>query len=198
MVDRYEVRLSGFGGQGLILIGIILAEAVGLYEGKNVVQTQSYGPEARGGASRSEVVISDGEIDYPKPMKLDLLLAMNQQSLDLYSRDLKEGGIVVVDSTYCHQVTIPRAIKIPFTRIAREKLGREIVANIIALGAICEITGLVKEENLKKAVLDRIPKGTEELNVKALEIGMRLGKRAKEELVKKGEDDYIVVEATEV
>ncbi|RKY44545.1 MAG: 2-oxoacid:ferredoxin oxidoreductase subunit gamma, partial [Candidatus Neomarinimicrobiota bacterium] len=87
MSFRYELRLSGSGGQGLILIGKILAEAAAIYDGKNATQSQSYGPEARGGASRSEVIISDGEIDYPKAMKLDLLLALTQEACDLYIKD---------------------------------------------------------------------------------------------------------------
>jgi len=189
---RYEIRLSGYGGQGLILIGIILAEAVGLYEGKQVVQTQSYGPEARGGASRSELVVSDQEIDYPKPLGLDLLLAMNQQSLNLYCGDVKEGGIVVADSTFCDQFPVSRVVKIPFTRLAREQLGREIVANIMALGAVGAVSGIVGFESLKKAVLNRVPKGTEDLNLKGLQMGWKLGEKAKRELVKEGREEYII------
>src|SRR4030042_4909584 len=99
MPYRYEIRLGGSGGQGIILMGIILAEAIGIYEGKSVAQTQSYGPEARGGSSKSEVVISDEEIDYPKAMKPDLLLAMNQKSCDDFYPDLKPDGMLIVDST---------------------------------------------------------------------------------------------------
>ena len=117
---RYEIRLSGSGGQGLILIGIILAEAIGVYEGLNVVQTQSYGPEARGGASKAELVVSDEEIDYPKPQKVDLLLAMNQASCDLYYRDLKEEGKLLLDSTFVSQVPTNRAVRIPLTNLVRE------------------------------------------------------------------------------
>src|SRR5512139_2762594 len=99
-MERYEIRLSGSGGQGLILAGVILAEAAGIHDGKYVCQTQSYGPEARGGASKAEVIISDEEIDYPKAMKPDLLLAMNQRSCDTYLFDLKPNGVLVVDSTF--------------------------------------------------------------------------------------------------
>ena len=97
MAKRYEICLSGSGGQGLILAGIILAEAAGVYEGKHVAQSQSYGPEARGGASKAEVIISDGEIDYPMATRLDLLLAMNQKSSDSFYFDLKPEGTLVVD-----------------------------------------------------------------------------------------------------
>ena len=107
MGDRYEIRLSGSGGQGLILMGIVLAEAIGIFEGKHVAQTQSYGPEARGGSSKSEVIVSDEEIDYPKAMKLDLLLAMNQKSCDEFYLDLKPGGLLIVDSTFVKQIPSP-------------------------------------------------------------------------------------------
>jgi len=175
---RYEIRLSGSGGQGLILIGIILAEAMGLYEGLHVVQTQSYGPEARGGSSKSEVVVSDEEIDYPKPQKLDLLLAMNQASCDLYYQDLKENGILLVDTTFVKQVPGPRAVRVPMTKLAKEVVGRDIVANIVALGALSEVTDLVSTESLEAALLRRVPKGTEEINKKALHLGKEEARKA--------------------
>jgi len=175
---RYEVRLSGSGGQGLILIGIILAEAVGIYDGKNVVQTQSYGPEARGGASKSEVIISDETIYYPKATKLDLLLSMTQKSCDEYYLDLKKDGILLVDSSLVHQVPTNQAYQIPFTHLAKEEFGKTFVANIIAIGAIAEISKIVKESSLIEAVLKRVPPWSAELNKKALSVGMREGKKA--------------------
>ena len=174
---RYDIRLSGSGGQGLILMGIILAEAIGIYDGKYVAQTQSYGPEARGGSSKAEVVVSDQEIDYPKALKLDLLLAMNQKSCDDYYMDLKPKGILVVDSTFVNQVPIPRAYQIPFTRIARDKFKREMVANIIALGAISKLTPIVSARAIEAAVLARVPKGTEKLNRDALRAGISAAKK---------------------
>ncbi len=179
---RYEVRLSGSGGQGLILIGIILAEAVGIYDGKNVVQTQSYGPEARGGASKSEVIISDETIYYPKATRLDLLLCMNQKSCDEYYLDLKKEGILIVDSSLVHQVPTNKAYQIPFTRLAKETLGKGFVANIIAIGAIAKISGIVKESSLTEAVLKRVPSWSAELNKKALNIGMEEGRKAADSL----------------
>jgi len=178
---RYEVRLSGSGGQGLILMGIILAEAIGIYDGKYVSQTQSYGPEARGGSSKSEVIVSDEEIDYPKAMKLDLLLAMNQKSCDEFYADLKPEGLLIVDSTFVTQLPVPRAYQIPFTRIAREKLKREIVSNIVALGALTQLTPVVSPRAVETAVLNRVPKGTEKLNRDALRAGMAAARRAKKE-----------------
>jgi 2-oxoglutarate ferredoxin oxidoreductase subunit gamma len=177
MAQRYEIRLTGSGGQGLIIAGIILAEAAGIYDGKSVCQTQSYGPEARGGASKAEVVISDQEIDYPKAIKPDLLLAMNQKSCDTYFFDLKPKGTLIVDSTFVKQLPTTRAIPIPFTQIARTLVGKEMAANIVALGALATITRVVSLASLETAVLNRVPPGTEELNRKALEAGIEAAKR---------------------
>lgn len=180
MRDRYELRLSGSGGQGLILAGLILAEAGGIYDNKNVTQTQSYGPEARGGASKSEVVISESEIDYPRVTHPDLLLALTQEACDKYCGDLREEGILIVDSFRVKRVPSLKAFSIPITQIAKKEVGRELVANIVALGIITELTGVVSREALEKAVLHRVPKGTEELNRKALEVGFRIGREKKE------------------
>ena len=179
MPYRYEIRLSGSGGQGLILMGIILAEAIGIYGGKYVAQTQSYGPEARGGSSKSEVIVSDEEIDYPKAIKLDLLLAMNQKSCDEFFPDLKPDGLLIVDSTFVTQLPTPKAFQIPFTRIAREKFKKEVVANIVALGALSQLTPVVSLKAVESAVLARVPKGTEKLNRDALKAGMNAAKQAK-------------------
>jgi len=181
MSYRYEIRLSGSGGQGIILMGIILAEAIGVYDGKCVAQTQAYGPEARGGSSKAEVVVSDEEIDYPKAMKPDLLLAMNQKSCDEFYPDLKPDGILIVDSTFVRQIPTPKAFQVPFTRIAREKFKREMVANIVALGALTQLTPMVSAKAVEASVLARVPKGTETLNRDALKAGMAAAKRAKKE-----------------
>jgi len=179
MADRYEIRLSGSGGQGLILMGIILAEAIGVYDGKYVAQTQSYGPEARGGSSKSEVIVSDEEIDYPKAMKLDLLLAMNQKSCDEFYPDLKPDGLLIVDSTFVTQIPTSKAFQIPFTGIARERFKREVVANIVALGSLSQLSPIVSARAVESAVLARVPKGTEKLNRDALKAGMNAAKQAK-------------------
>ncbi len=170
--ERYEIRFSGSGGQGLITAAVVFAEAVGVYDGRYVCQTQSYGPEARGGKSKAEVVISEKPIDYPKALELDLLLAMNQAACDAYFFDLKANGILVVDSGLVEQHPTSRIIAIPFTEIAREEIGRELVANMVALGAIGLLSGQVNLENLEKALLARVPRGTEEMNSKALQRGI--------------------------
>lgn len=171
MAERREIRLAGSGGQGLILAGVILAEAAGIQEGKFVAQTQSYGPEARGGASKAEVVVSAAEIDYPKAMQPDILLCMNQEACDTYIFDLKPDAALIVDGTLVHHLPTTRAVSIPFTRIAREELGNVMLANIMALGALAVLTGIVSLKSLEAAVLARVPKGTEEMNKKALLVG---------------------------
>lgn len=173
MSDRYEIRLAGSGGQGLVLAGVILAEAASIYDGKNAVQSQSYGPESRGGASKSEVIISDKEIDYPKATHIDLLLLLTDVAAQKYLKDTPETAIVVADSDLV-PTDIPskfRSIKAPISRLARETVGKEFVTNIVAIGLLRELTGMVTSESLEKAVLARVPKGTEDLNRKALEVG---------------------------
>jgi 2-oxoglutarate ferredoxin oxidoreductase subunit gamma len=130
------------------------------------------------------VVVSDEEIDYPKAIKLDLLLAMNQKSCDEFYPDLKPNGLLIVDSTFVTQVPTPRAFQVPFTRIAREKFKREVVANIVALGALSQLTPIVSSKAIESAVLARVPKGTEKLNRDALKAGMSAAKRAKKAWMK--------------
>ncbi len=175
MSDRYEVRLSGEGGQGLVLAGIILAEAA-IGDGRNAVQTQAYGPESRGGASRSDVIISDGEIDYPKATQLDLLLALTQEGCDRYVRDVAPGGLVIVDRDKVPAVPPGRytVVALPILAAAKERAGRALVANIISLGAIAALSKVVSPSALEEAVLARVPRGTEELNRRALEVGYAL------------------------
>ena len=175
--DRYEIRLSGSGGQGIIMAAIVLAEACGVYDGKYACQTQSYGPEARGGTSKSEVVISSRAIDYPRATKLDLLLAMNQASCDTYFGDLKPDGLLVVDTTFVDQLPTSRAVTIPFTQMAREDVGKELVANMIALGAVGYLTEVVELKSLEAALKARVPKGTDKINLKAFRAGVAAAKK---------------------
>jgi len=177
-MDRYEIRLSGSGGQGLILAGKILAEAVAIYDGRNAVQTQSYGPEARGGASKAEVVISDQDIHYPKAVELDLLLSLTQVSCNKYISDLKDDGILIIDSESVREIpkrgfTVYRA---PIGDIAVREVGKAVVTNIVALGILTKISGVASEEAVRKAILARVPKGTEEINMKAFDTGLKTGK----------------------
>ena len=176
MSYRYEVRLSGEGGQGIVLAGVILAEAAAIYDGKNATQTQVYGPESRGGASKAEVIISDEEIDYPKALSVDLLLALTQAAADRYGHEVRPSGIVIPDSSKV--VTPPRgsfaAHLLPIIETAKEAVGKTMVANIVSLGAIVGLSKVVSRQSIEQAILARVPKGTEDLNRRALEAGFAL------------------------
>ena len=167
---RYEVRLAGTGGQGAILAGMILADAA-IRDGKNAAQTQSYGPEARGGASRSEVVISDGEIDYPKVLEPDITLCMSQEACDRYSGARREAGLLILDTDHVSRAPTTRAVRVPLTTLAREVSGRAITANVVALGLLAGLTHLVSRGSLEAAVQAQAPEGTEEMNRRALAAG---------------------------
>ena len=181
MSGRYELRFSGAGGQGLILAGVIMAEAASIYEGKQAVQSQSYGPEARGGASKSEVIISDKPIDYPKATKVDALLALTQEACDKYVHDLKAGGVLLLDSDLVKRMPEGdfNITKFPIINTAKNEVGREIVANIVALGAMVALSGVVSRANAEKAVLARVPEAFVELNKKAFILGYEKAMAAK-------------------
>lgn len=167
-----EIMLTGSGGQGMILAGIILARA-GIRDGLYVTQTQSYGPEARGGASRAEVILDDQPVGYPKVTRADVLLAMTQEACDKFAAKLKPGGHLVVDPAYVH--TVPPidgfVHRVEITRIAREVTGRAITANIVALGALNQLCDLVSPQALVEAVRESVPRGTEKTNESALQAG---------------------------
>ena len=174
---REELRLTGSGGQGVILATIILAD-IALQSGKNVAQSQAYGPEARGGLCKAEVVISENEIGFTKVMNPTLLLALTQESLNKFSQSIDENCLLVADSS----LKVPDIIKYkklyqyPILATAKEKVGKGFTANIVAVGLLNEILGLASEEIVKETVLRYIPKGTEEINFKALEEGFKLYK----------------------
>jgi 2-oxoglutarate ferredoxin oxidoreductase subunit gamma len=178
--DRYEVRLAGTGGQGMILAGQILSEAAGIYDGLNAVQTQNYGPEARGGSSKSEVVISEGPIYYPKVMSADLLLCMSQEACDKYYYELRRDGMLIVDATYVERMPSNRAIAAPISRLAVEATGREITAAMVALGMICGLSEIVSEGALEQAITARVPKGTEQMNLTAMRAGLDEARRIRD------------------
>ena len=179
---RTEIRICGFGGQGVILAGIILGKSASLFDGQEAVQTQSYGPEARGGASKCEVVISEVEVDYPKVQNPDILVAISNEALLKYIVDLKDNGTLIVDPGTTdvedvrdfvneHNIKVYEA---PATQTAVDDIGLKIVANIVMVGAITKITKVVSKEAVIKAVEDSVPKGTEEKNIAAFEAGYAL------------------------
>ena len=176
---RTEVRIAGFGGQGVILAGIIVGKAASLFDGINAVQTQSYGPEARGGASKTEVVLSDEEIDYPKIISPDVLVAMSHEAVISYIHDLKDEGILIIDSDRIvesdiedfvkeHNIKVYRA---RVTKTAEKEIGLGIVANIVMIGAIAKLTDIISYDAAKEAVLTSVPPGTEKKNLQAFEAG---------------------------
>lgn len=171
MNKQTEIRLSGSGGQGIITAGIILAEAA-LLDGLNALQSQSYGPEARGGASKAEVIISEKEINYPKVTQPNILVALTQEAYDIYKTGLMDDSVVILDAGIVVDTDAAYQVyQVPVTEIARTQL-RPVVANIITLGALVTLTKCVSYASLQEAVLDRVPKGTEELNKKALAAGV--------------------------
>ena len=177
--DRKEIRLAGEGGQGMILAAIILAEAAAIYDGKNVTQTQVYGPEARGGASKAEVVIAKGQIDHPEVINADVLVAMSQEACDKYAGNLKKGGLLIVDEEKVGRLPSNKAVKVPITRLAQERSGRTITANVVALGVLVGLTDVVSRKAIEKAVTARAPKGTEDMNRAALAAGFEAADQAK-------------------
>jgi 2-oxoglutarate ferredoxin oxidoreductase subunit gamma len=153
--ERIEIRLAGEGGQGMIFAGVLLAEAAAIYDDKNAVQTQNYGPEARGGASKAEVIIGTGEIDYPEVINADVLVALSQEACDKYASNLKKDGLLIVDEEKVGRVPVTSAIKVPISRLALETTGKAFTANVIALGLLVGLTQIVSREAIKKAVLAR-------------------------------------------
>jgi 2-oxoglutarate ferredoxin oxidoreductase subunit gamma len=172
---RTEIRFSGFGGQGIILSAVILGRAAALYSDRYAVQTQVYGPEARGGASMSAVIIDDEPILYPKVTEPGIYVIMSQQGYEKYGADASADAVMLIDSSLVHSRPECTYFEIPATTEAKNTLGRVIVANIVILGALVTATGVVSTEAIEKAVLDSVPKGTEELNLKALKRGFELG-----------------------
>ena len=179
---RTEIRICGFGGQGIILAGIILGKAASLFDENEAVQTQSYGPEARGGASKCEVVIDNKLIEYPKVQDLDVLVAMSNEALLKYIDDLKDEGTLIVDpgttdledvNDFVEEHNI-KVYEAPATKTAMEDIGIKIVANIVMVGAITKITKVISKEAVIKAIEDSVPAGTEEKNVAAFEAGFAL------------------------
>lgn len=172
---RHEIRFSGFGGQGIILSAVILGRAAALYDDKYAVQTQVYGPEASGGASMSAVIIDDEPILFPKVRNPDIYVIMSQQGFEKYGKDPAGDAIMLLDSGLVHDRPSCRWVGIPATLSAKNDLGREIVANIIMLGALTTATTVVSGFALEKAILDSVPKGTEDLNIRAMKRGQELG-----------------------
>lgn len=169
------MRISGLGGQGVVLAGQILGKAA-VYGGKNAVQTQSYGAEARGSVAKSEVIISDDNIGFPAVRKCDVLVAMNQEALDRHFKDLKENGLLIVDSTYVKKIpeTKAKTFKVPATENAEKLFKTKIYANMIMLGALAKVTRLIDENALLRAIEDTVTEDLVSANKQAFKKGEEL------------------------
>ena len=174
-VERKEVTITGFGGQGIVLAGKIMASAAALEDRKESTLVQSYGPEARGGACSAQVIISDRPIHYPQVRHSDILVCMSQAGFDKFIGQLKKDGTLLVDQDLVHPQGLERDyFAIPSTRMA-EELGRKMMANIIMLGFFAAVTGAVSVEAARNTVARSVPKGTEEQNLKAFAKGCDYG-----------------------
>lgn len=173
MADKHEIRLCGFGGQGIILAGYIIGQAATVYAGTNAVFTQDYGPEARGGACRADVIISDEPVNYPYVESPSVLVAMSQAGYDKYHQDIGQDTLVIVDEDLVtpDRTVGGRLLSVPSWRMA-EELGRVAVANVVMLGFFAGATGLISPDAMKASILASVPRGTEELNTNAFERGL--------------------------
>ncbi|MCL5773871.1 MAG: 2-oxoacid:acceptor oxidoreductase family protein [Firmicutes bacterium] len=178
-MSRYEIRMAGVGGQGLILAGQILAEAAAIFGGKYAVQTQSYAPLARGAPSKSEIIIDTEEVDYPKVEVPDLLLVLSQDAYEKHIKTVKDDTVIIVNSNevniHGESGTDRKSMihKVPLEDLSRSATGKNFAASIAALGFISCLTGIVSIDSLKMAIEKRAPKGTVEINIKALEEGFK-------------------------
>ena len=174
-MKKIEIRISGFGGQGVVLAGQVLGKAA-VYDGKNVVQTQSYGAEARGSAAKSEVLISDDRIGFPIVRRCDILVAMSQEAVEKNVKNLKEDCVLLVDNSVVKKVPKIKAriFKVPATEVAAKTLGEKLYANMIMLGALNKITKIVEENSMKKAIKDAVPEKVINVNMQAYEKGKEL------------------------
>ncbi len=180
-MSRYEVRIGGFGGQGVVTMAVVAGETASLYDKKFVVQTQSYGPEARGGASKSEIVISDEEIDFPKVQAPDVFVVLSRAAYLEYVNGLKDDGILIIDEDLVKiESDIPKTMKvykIPATRIADKEVGSKQATNVVMLGAFAVITKVLSIEGLKARIEEKWPRFVKS-NMLALELGMKAGEEA--------------------
>ena len=176
-----EIRISGSGGQGILLAGLVLAEAAGVYEHKQVIQTEDFGGAMRGGAVRSDVLIDEQgeEIDFPVVIAPDILMAMTQAAAERWMPTVKDSGIILYDSTNITKVPpskVARVYGIAITDITKANLGTDLGANMVALGILQRVSQIVSEDALRWALAERVPKGTQRFNKKALELGFDIAK----------------------
>lgn len=180
-MERCRMVFSGSGGQGVITAAIILAEAAVLYDGLTAVQAQSYGPEARGGATRSDVIIADSPIYFPKVTQPNVLVCLTQQAYAGFAPIIRPGGILLTDSRYVktEKKVEAKQLNLPMYNTVIEKIGKPIVFNIFMLGTLIGITSLVRPESIMKVLEKQIPPAFLEINRQALDLGLKLGEKAR-------------------
>ncbi len=172
-----EIRVAGFGGQGVILAAMIVGKAASIHEGGYATLTQSFGPEARGGASSAQVILSDSPVLYPYVTHPDVLVVMSQEAYTRFSPELKETGILIVEEDLVRISDLGagwRVFGVPATRLA-EELGRRMVLNVVMVGFFAAVTNLLHPDSIRKAVADSVPPATRELNLKAFDKGYEYG-----------------------
>ncbi|MHA1144831.1 MAG: 2-oxoacid:acceptor oxidoreductase family protein [Candidatus Helarchaeota archaeon] len=179
---RKEIKIAGFGGQGVITLSKLIAEGVMKYEGKEVCQTEAYGAAARGGACWAECIVSDDPIDYPRAEEPDFMVFLSSEAASAYKKGIKKGGTFIVDPSTVKKFKARknRVFMIPATKIATEELKMGVVANVIMLGALAAITGVLSKDAARKTVQSSVPSRFLDINLKALEIGFKEGEKALE------------------
>jgi len=180
-MERCRMVFSGSGGQGVITAAIILAEAAVLHEELTAVQTQAYGAAARGGATRSDVIISDVPINFPKVIQPNVLVCLTQEAYNKFYDIIRPGGLLIMDTRYVQPQLKVDAVQrqLPMYQTVMDKIGKPIVFNICMLGAVVGLTQLVRPESIMKVLEQRIPSGFIEMNRQALELGLELGQGVK-------------------
>ena len=180
-MERSRLVFSGSGGQGVITAAIILAKAAAIFENKNAIQSQSYGAAARGGSTRSDIIIDDSEIYFPKVIQPNILVSLTQESYNKFSSIIRPGGLLLVDSKYVSigKKVDAKHIALPMYDTVMEKIGKPIVFNICVLGALIGVSGLIKPASILKVLETTIPKDFMEMNKKALNLGLEMGKKEK-------------------
>jgi 2-oxoglutarate ferredoxin oxidoreductase subunit gamma len=189
-----EIRIAGFGGQGVILAAAVIGKAVAIYQGGYATMTQAFGPEARGGSSSAQVILSTEPILYPYVAQPDVLVVMSQEAYTRFAPQLKPGGILIAERELVHIDKMPSGIRVygvPATRLA-EELGRKVVLNIVMVGFFGAVTNLVDPDALRKAVADSVPPAMQKLNLQAFDKGFEYGATLAHTLAEKGEEGHPV------
>ncbi|MGL1863744.1 MAG: 2-oxoacid:acceptor oxidoreductase family protein [Pseudodesulfovibrio sp.] len=177
VLQRFEIRFSGLGGQGIITLGKVMGQGLAIGHGYNVTQTQSYGPEARGGSSKCDLVISSSPISYPKAESLDVLVALSQEACNTYYPYLKPGGALVIESDLVKQPPTNQFLGLPYTRLAKDKVGIAQAMNTVVLGSLSHLLPFINQNTMRKSLESVLPEKIRAVNAKAFNLGLRLAKK---------------------